>query len=165
MYVHKTPPNPPQNTLFPGLNLKVGKIHPKKTPFPGLNLKVGKMNYSLDNLDPKWAKCVKSGQNFSRSGHCRTGKKKSHSMMAFVFQRLQLGDLNCQLTWRQEAGIDSPEGLFSNDCRSLPGEGWLVPEAFLFCFSRLWTNFWILSSISCWSAATLCCSGRIGWGC
>ena len=35
---------------------------------PGLNLKVGKMNYSLDNLDPIWTICSKSGQNFSRSG-------------------------------------------------------------------------------------------------
>ena len=42
MYIPKTPPTPPQNT-----------------PFPGLNLKVGKMNYSLGNLDPKWAKCWK----------------------------------------------------------------------------------------------------------
>ena len=39
MYVHKTPPTPPQNT-----------------PFPGLNLKVGKTNYRLGNLDPNWAK-------------------------------------------------------------------------------------------------------------
>ena len=43
--------------------------------FPGLNLKVGKMNYSLGNLDPNWAKCLKSGQNFSRSGQ----KKFIHS--------------------------------------------------------------------------------------
>ena len=28
---------------------------PQNTPFPGLNLKVGKMNYSLGNLDPNWA--------------------------------------------------------------------------------------------------------------
>ena len=60
---HKTPPSPPQNT-----------------PFPGLNLKVGKMNYSLGNLDPNWAKCLKSGQNFSRSGkkklnHDRSSRK------------------------------------------------------------------------------------------
>ena len=45
MYLHKTPQNPPQNTCFPGLNLKVGK-----------------MNYHLGNLDPtgkffeKWTK-------------------------------------------------------------------------------------------------------------
>ena len=51
MYVHKTPQSPLQ-----------------KTPFPGLNLKVGKMNYRLGNLDPNWAKCLKSGQNFSGSG-------------------------------------------------------------------------------------------------
>ena len=54
MYVHETPPTTPQNT-----------------PFPGLNLKVGKMNYSLCNLDPNWAICLKSGQNFSRE----VGKK------------------------------------------------------------------------------------------
>ena len=51
IYVHKTLPSPPQNT-----------------PFPGLNLKVGKMNYSLGNLDPNCAKCLISRQNFSRSG-------------------------------------------------------------------------------------------------
>ena len=38
MYLHTTPPSPPQNK-----------------PFPGLNLKAGKMNYCLCNLDPKWA--------------------------------------------------------------------------------------------------------------
>ena len=35
MYLHKTPPTPPQNT-----------------PLPGLNLKKVKMNYCLGNLDP-----------------------------------------------------------------------------------------------------------------
>ena len=52
-YVHtqKTPPIPPQNT-----------------PFPGLNLKVGKMNYLLVNLDPNLAIFLKSGQNVYRSG-------------------------------------------------------------------------------------------------
>ena len=37
----------------------------------GLNLKVGKMNPHLGNPDPIsaiWAKCLESGQNFSRSG-------------------------------------------------------------------------------------------------
>ena len=53
IYVHKTPPNPPQNS---------------DAPFPGLNLKVGKMNYRLGKMDPNWAKCLKSGQNVSRSG-------------------------------------------------------------------------------------------------
>ena len=51
MYIHKTPPNPFQNT-----------------PFPVVNLKVGKMNYSLGQVDPNWAKCLKKGQNFSRIG-------------------------------------------------------------------------------------------------
>ena len=46
MYVHKTPPSPPQNT-----------------PFPGLNLKVGIMNYSLGNSDPNRAKW-KVGKTF-----------------------------------------------------------------------------------------------------
>ena len=41
-------------------------IHPQplNTPFSGLNLKVGKLNYHLGNLDPNWAKCLKSGQLF-----------------------------------------------------------------------------------------------------
>ena len=58
IYIHKTPPTPGTPS----------QILDQKTPFPGLNLKVGKMNYSLDNLDPKWAKYLKSGQHFSRSG-------------------------------------------------------------------------------------------------
>ena len=48
----KTPPSPPQNT-----------------PFPGLILKVGETIYCLGKMDPIWAKCLKSGQNFSRSGN------------------------------------------------------------------------------------------------
>ena len=51
IYVHKTPPTPEQNPSFPGLNMKVGKL-----------------NYSLHKLDPNWAKCLKSGQIFSRIG-------------------------------------------------------------------------------------------------
>ena len=49
-------------------NTPKGPSPPKNTPFPDLNLKVGKMNYLLGNLYPNWAKCLKSGQNFSRSG-------------------------------------------------------------------------------------------------
>ena len=51
MYLHKTPPTSPH-----------------LTPFPGLNMIVGKVSYRLGNLDPNWAKCLKSGQFFSRSG-------------------------------------------------------------------------------------------------
>ena len=51
MYVHKTPQTPPQNTHFPGLNLKKSK-----------------MKYRLGNLDPNWAVYLKSGQNVSRNG-------------------------------------------------------------------------------------------------
>ena len=36
-----------------------------------LDLKVCKINYSLGNLDPILAKCLKSGQNLSRSGQKR----------------------------------------------------------------------------------------------
>ena len=46
-YIHKTPPIPPQNT-----------------PFPGLKLRLGKMNYCLGKMDPNWAKYLKNGQNF-----------------------------------------------------------------------------------------------------
>ena len=38
-------------------------------PFPGLKLKVGKTNYCPSKMDLKWAKCLKVGQNFSRSGN------------------------------------------------------------------------------------------------
>ena len=48
-----------QNTLKPT------QKHPFSWPS---NFKVCKMNYSLGNLDPNWAKCLKSGQKFSRSG-------------------------------------------------------------------------------------------------
>ena len=69
MYVQKTPPTPPQNT-----------------PFPALNLKVGKMNYSLGKVDPtgNLAKCLKSGQNFSRSGR----KKYSSAGTALLLKLL-----------------------------------------------------------------------------
>ena len=40
---------------------------PKNTSFLGLILKVGKMNNCLRKVDPIWAKCLKSGQNCSRS--------------------------------------------------------------------------------------------------
>ena len=49
-------------------NTKHPQPHPKTPPFSGLILKVGKMNYCLGKMDPIWAKCLKSGQNFSRSG-------------------------------------------------------------------------------------------------
>ena len=51
LYALEIPQNPPQNTQFLGLNLKVGK-----------------MNCRLGKMDPTWGKCLKSGQNFSRSG-------------------------------------------------------------------------------------------------
>ena len=44
---------PSQNTINP----------PKNSPFPVLNLKVGKMNYNMGNLHPNWAKRLKSEQN------------------------------------------------------------------------------------------------------
>ena len=40
----------------------------QNTPLPCLNLKVGKMKYRLGNLDPSWAKCLKSGQKFLEVG-------------------------------------------------------------------------------------------------
>ena len=51
MYIHKTPPTPPQNTIFPCLKLKVGEI-----------------NCCLGKMYPVCAKCLKIGQIFSRSG-------------------------------------------------------------------------------------------------
>ena len=44
--------------------------HPQPTPKHPLSWPdfVGKMNYRLGKMDPIWAKCLKSGQNFSRSG-------------------------------------------------------------------------------------------------
>ena len=63
MCVHKTPPTPPQNT-----------------PFPGLNLKVGKMNYSLGKMDPNWAKCLKSGKTFQGVGKKKYSYKESAAL-------------------------------------------------------------------------------------
>ena len=51
MYVHKTSPTLLQNT-----------------PFPGLNLKMGKMSYCLGKMDPNWAKYLKIGQAFLEVG-------------------------------------------------------------------------------------------------
>ena len=48
---------------------------PQNTPFPVLILKVGKMNSQLGKMDPNWAKCLKSGRNFSSSGQ----KKNIHN--------------------------------------------------------------------------------------
>ena len=73
MYVHKTPPTPLQNTVFPGLNLKVGKI-----------------NYRLGRMDSNWAKleCLKSGQNFSRSSpEHEPWKSLSRGLHSFLYFR------------------------------------------------------------------------------
>ena len=51
MYVHKTPP-----------------IRPQNTPFPGLNLKVGKMNYSLGKMDPNCTEPIELLQQQQRLG-------------------------------------------------------------------------------------------------
>ena len=64
-----TPPTPPPNT-----------------PFPGLNLKVGKMNYCVSKMDPTWAKCLKSGQNF-----LKVGKKNLFIRIICVGFKISLG--------------------------------------------------------------------------
>ena len=56
---------------------------PQNTPFPGLNLKVGKMNYCLGNLDPKWAKCFKSDQIFLKWAK---NNYSSHAALAVLSQ-------------------------------------------------------------------------------
>ena len=59
--------------------------HPQahqKHPFSWPELEMGKMNYYLGNLDPNWAKCLKSVQNVSRSGQ----KKFIH---AYGYDRLR----------------------------------------------------------------------------
>ena len=38
-----------------------------KHPFSWPELESGPMNYHLGQMDPTWAKCLKNGQNFSRS--------------------------------------------------------------------------------------------------
>ena len=70
MYVHKTPPTPPQNT-----------------PFSGLNLKVGKTNYCLCNLDPT-GHC---GQNIWKVGKTflEVGKKKLFMYVEYACRQIE----------------------------------------------------------------------------
>ena len=98
MYLHNTPPSPPQNT-----------------PLHDLNLKVGKMNYSLGNLDPIWAKGLKSGQNFSRSGQnyfTHLGQGGCWTLPVSTRYRRQLSGIAkaSPLCWRrpQPAHADGP---------------------------------------------------------
>ena len=80
MYEHETAPTPPKNN-----------------PFPGLILKVGKMNYCLGKMDPIWAKCLKSGQNFSRSGQ----KKIIHALPPPFFYETKAGQLEAStVNWK-----------------------------------------------------------------
>ena len=61
MYKHKSLPAPAQNT-----------------PFPSLNLKAGKMNYRLGNLHPNWAICFKVAKTFLEVG------KKNYSYLDWL---------------------------------------------------------------------------------
>ena len=56
--------------------------HPQPTPKHPLSWPdfVGKMNYRLGKMDPIWAKCLKSGQNFSRSGQKKFIHQDAHSV-------------------------------------------------------------------------------------
>ena len=64
---------------------------PQNTPFPGLNLKMGKMNYLLGKVDPNWAKCLKNGKNFSRSGQKKIFIKEiSSKCVTYQASRLQV---------------------------------------------------------------------------
>ena len=99
MYIHKTPPTPSQNT-----------------PFSGLNLKVGKRNYRLGNLDPNWAKCLKSGQNFSRSGQ----KKFIHRTHVLTSQ-----DLSALLT---RSDLHFASSRHNQGLRQLGASGWVGPQ-------------------------------------
>ena len=57
-----------QALIFNLKNQSMTVLYAKKSFAGGLILKVGKMNYCLGKMNPNWAKCLKSGQNFSRSG-------------------------------------------------------------------------------------------------
>ena len=70
---------------------------------PGLNLKVGKMNYGLGNLDPDWAKCSKSGQNFSRN---EQKKKMNHLSHAFFTIKLDTWRDNFSTTWNTKNSVE-----------------------------------------------------------
>ena len=67
-FAQNTTPNPCSTPFGDLYEQKTLPTRPQNTPFPGLNLKVGEMNYCLDNLDPNWAICLKNRQDFSGNG-------------------------------------------------------------------------------------------------
>ena len=101
-----------QNTPNPSQN----------TPFPGLNLKVGKLNYHLGNLDPNWAICLKSGQNFPRGG-----QKKLFIIWVTIFSNNCIVQAQSNAIFRSiwSCRNDSPNLAMSR--RTLKMMQWLHP--------------------------------------
>ena len=124
---------PPTPVLYPAithpswgyLRTQITPSPPQNTPFPGLTLKVGKMNHRLGNLDPNWAKCLKSGQNVSRPGQ----KKFIHSVTDLnKFESAYFGEEFSTWAW-----IFCSWGELSNKRKSCwPQSVWLIS---IFCLA------------------------------
>ena len=106
MNIHKTPPTPHQNT-----------------PFPGLNLKVGKINYRLGRMDLFWAKCLKNGQNFSRSEQKKIFMKYMMLLIvclstppASVSRRASSHDPKPRQLWWSRVAVQTNENFAWNFC-------------------------------------------------
>ena len=121
MYIHRTSQSPPQNT-----------------PFPGLNLKAGKMNYSLGNLDPNWAKCLKSVQKLLIRLNCELSQNRKSGSTFFPKASCQLG--NNHYCVFLDPAKDMPE------CcpKSLASGQALILQAIVFWKFLLWQRYHFL---------------------
>ena len=82
-------------------------------------MKVGKMNYRLGKMDPNWAKCLKSGQNISRSGQ----KKIIHKIYRGERVRWRTGERMREQKERKKGdGKGKNEGVGGGRG---PGEVWV----------------------------------------
>ena len=86
---------------------------------PGLNLKVGKKRPHLGTPDPIWAKCSKSGQNFSRIGQKKIihiGVISKPQSEYFSYFGLQAGNLvNCLFNLFPSSGDRAFSDLLVSD--------------------------------------------------
>ena len=104
----------PTPVLYPAVtNPFWGNIHTQNTPNPTpkhpFSWKVGNMDYCLGILDPNWAKCLKSGPLFSRSGHQKNDSYHLiHTFLPTVF--MTEPGTQCWLSNSTERGL---AGFFS----------------------------------------------------
>ena len=111
--------------------------HPNSTPKHLFSWKVGKMNYCLGKKDSNWAKCLKSGQNFPRSG------KKIYSFVTTTTldQKTKSGTSRKNLTKHDlSAYADCPLCMH---CSLRVWDGWEI--TMMNFVSRILKSFMILS--------------------